>query len=186
MRRSWLFGLFLLAAAAVALYAYTFGPIENWQLSRQSEDWARFGEYLGGIFGMLAFIAVLGVISGQRRVLEQYRGQTTLEELLREARHLATTIESVLGSPVETVALTAQQLSALDKPSTVAGVLELVDPRVASEVGRPMPPGVEDKPRLRRCQVRERPGVVAGKADHLTPAVTGCRDEGVAAGHRQR
>src|SRR5579864_6290494 len=107
MRKTWLLLLTLVAAAAVAIYAYNFGPGNAWEPSRHTEDWARFGEYLGGVFGTLAFIAVLGVIDNQRRMLERQRTLTTLEELLREARHLATIIEAILASPVVTVAIIA-------------------------------------------------------------------------------
>jgi hypothetical protein len=153
MRKTWLLLLTLVAAAAVAIYGYNFGPGNAWELSRHTEDWARFGQYIGGVFGTLAFIAVLGVINNQRRLIDRLRSATTLEELLREARHLATTIETMLASPVLTVAIIAQQLSSLDKPATVAGVLELADPRVASEVGRPMPPPAEAKGAYRKAIV---------------------------------
>jgi hypothetical protein len=145
--------LALVAAGAVAVYAYTFGPGNAWEPSRHTEDWARFGQYVGGVFGMLAFIGVLAVVDNQRRILDLQRGQTTLEELLREARHLAGTVESILATRIETSAVIAQQLSSLEKPATTAGVLELVDPRVASEVGRPMPPMAEAKAAYRKTLV---------------------------------
>jgi hypothetical protein len=112
---------------------------------------------------MLALIAVLVTIELQRRTLDWHQNQTTLNELLREARDLATTIEAILNARVETVALTAQQLSALDKPSSVSGVLELVDTRAASEVGRPMPPLAESKSAYRKAIA----GRIAGLSQKL-------------------
>jgi hypothetical protein len=150
MGKAWLIVLALAAAAAIGLYAYTFGPNTGWLPSSHTADWARFGAFVGGVFGMLALIAVLVTVNLQRRTLEWHRDQTTLDELLREARDLASTIEAILATRVETVALTAQQLSALDKPSTVSGVLELVDARSASEVGRAMPPLHEAKSAYRK------------------------------------
>jgi hypothetical protein len=153
MSKPWLFILGLAAIAGIALYAYTFGPNTGWQLSAHTEDWARFGQFAGGIFGMLAFVGVLVTIERQRRLLESQRDQTVLDELLREARALASNIEAILTSQIETVAITAQQLSSLEKASTVAGVLELVDARAASEVGRPMPPLAEAKSAYRKSIV---------------------------------
>ena len=151
MGKAWLIVLTLLAAAAIGLYAWDFGPNTGWYPSRHTEDWARFGEFVGGVFGMLALLAVLVTVELQRRTLDWHKNQTTLDELLREARDLATTIELMLESRAETVALIAQQLSALEKPATVAGVLELADARVASEVGRPIPPAAEAKAAYRKA-----------------------------------
>jgi hypothetical protein len=150
MGKTWLIVLALAAAAALGLYAYTFAANTAWLPSTHTADWARFGEFTGGVFGMLALIAVLVTVDQQRRTLEWHRNRTTLDELLREARDLASTIETILSAPVETVALTAQQLSTLEKPSTVSGVLELVDARAASEVGRAMPPQHEAKSAYRK------------------------------------
>jgi hypothetical protein len=158
MGKPWLIVFGLLAAAAIGLYAWTFGPNTGWYPSTHTEDWARFGQFVGGVFGTLALVAVLVTIQLQRRTLDWHKNQTTLDELLREARDLATTIEAILDSRADTVALTAQRLSALEKPSTVAGVLELVDERAASDVGRPMPPPPEAKGAYRKAIV----GSIAG------------------------
>ena len=158
MGKAWLIVLTLLAAAAIGLYAWEFGANTGWYPSTRTEDWARFGEFVGGVFGMLALLAVLVTVELQRRTLDWHKNQTTLDELLREARDLATTIEVMLESRAEMVALIAQQLSALEKPSTVAGVLELADARVTSEVGRPIPPVAEAKAAYRKAIV----GSIAG------------------------
>jgi len=129
MRKPWLIALAAAAILAAAAYAYTFGPGSGWNPSRHTEDWARFGEYIGGAFGFLAFLGVLGTIQMQRHLVESLQAHTTLDELLSEARHLASLIEQLLAAPVEIVAITAQQLSTHAKPATVFGVLELVDLR---------------------------------------------------------
>jgi hypothetical protein len=151
MGKPWLMVLAVAAAAAIGLYAWTFGPNTGWLPSTHTEDWARFGEFVGGAFGTLALVGVLVTVELQRRTLDWHKNQTTLDELLREARDLATNVETILAHRVETVALTAQQLSALEKPSTVSGVLELVDARAASEIGRPMPPLAETKSAYRKA-----------------------------------
>src|SRR5262249_50775236 len=63
-------------------------------------------------------------------------------------------------------------------PDLLAAVLEaehLLDAGGRDQVGGPMPPRVDDKPRMRLFQIGEGPGVVAGKADHLTATMTGRR-----------
>jgi hypothetical protein len=120
----------ILAVAAiifVAAYAYKFAPPSGWQLSSDTEQWGRFGAYIGGAFGMLAFIGVLITVDTQRRQLELQRHQVTLDELMRFSRDLASAIDEILKQPVETVAITQAQLIARNKSQVVAGVLELVD-----------------------------------------------------------
>ncbi len=47
----------------VGLYAYKFAPNSRMTLSGNPEDWAKFGEYVGGslgaFFGLIAFVSVL-------------------------------------------------------------------------------------------------------------------------------
>ena len=173
MRKPWLITLGLLAAAVLAAYAYNFGPASGWQPSTHTEDWARFGEYIGGIFGFLAFIGVLGTIQMQRRQLEWQQAHTTLDELLYEARHLASAIELVLGGPIEKVAITAQQLSAQGKPSTVFGVLEMVDLRSSAETerGTAAAPLVEAKSAYRKSLVGST-GALSEKLDLLAAVLS--------------
>ncbi len=49
MPKSGLLVQLLLLALAVGAYAYVFGPIHDWRPSTQTEDWARLGEYVGGL-----------------------------------------------------------------------------------------------------------------------------------------
>jgi len=57
--------------------------------SRNAEDWAKFGEYLGGtlggIYGLLAFIGVLITIFEQRRQSDLLRTQINRDELQRQS-----------------------------------------------------------------------------------------------------
>ena len=171
MRKPWLVTLGLLAAAVLAAYAYNFGPASGWHPSARTEDWARFGQYIGGIFGFLAFIGVLGTIQMQRRQLEWQQAHTTLDELLYEARHLASALEQVLGAPIEKVAITAQQLSAQGKSSNVVGVLELVDLRSAAETERAAAPAPEIKSAYRKSLVGST-GALSEKFDLLAAVLS--------------
>ena len=55
----------------------------------------------------------------------------------------------------------------------------LFDARCRDQIGRPMPPRVDDQAGLRLFQISERAGVVAGEANHLATAITGYRHEAV-------
>jgi hypothetical protein len=143
MRRIWI-ALSVAAITVVAAYVYQFGPGSGWHLSAHTEDWAQFGQYLGGLFGTLAFIGVLVLIEVQRRQMDAQKMRITLDELLLEARDLAGAIEAIIARPIETVAITARELSREGKAATVSGVLELVDvrpsPEAAEQATRMSPP----------------------------------------------
>jgi hypothetical protein len=100
MHKGWLV-LTVTSALSVLLvvgaYALHFGPQSGWQLSRDPEDWARFGEYVGGIFGMLAFVGVLITLSLQRAQLEEQRKQFGLQEFQRMAAELSKTADVILA-----------------------------------------------------------------------------------------
>jgi len=78
------------------LYDCHFGPQSAWHLSRETEDWARFGEYIGGVFGMLAFIGVLVTLNLRREQLDDLRGQFPLSELQRLLASASQSIDSVM------------------------------------------------------------------------------------------
>jgi hypothetical protein len=143
MRKTWI-ALAAAAMAVVALYAYRFGPGTGWQLSAQTEDWARFGQYVGGLFGVLAFIAVMVLLEIHRRQIDTLGMRATQDQLLLEARDLAAQIEALVARPIETVAITQRELTRAQMSSTVAGVLELVDvrpsPEAAEQATRMSPP----------------------------------------------
>ena len=94
---SWIV-LAIVAVILVAAYPYQFAPLTGWKLSPNTEQWARFGAYVGGVFSMLAFIGVLVTVEIQRRQLDLQRHQLTLDELMRFARDLALAIDDVLNS----------------------------------------------------------------------------------------
>jgi hypothetical protein len=143
MRKTWI-ALAVAAMAVVGLYAYRFGPGTGWQLSAQTEDWARFGQYVGGLFGVLAFIAVMVLMEIHRRQIDTLGVRATQDQLLLEARDLAAQIESLVARPIETVAITQRELTRAQMASTVAGVLQLVDvrpsPEAAEQATRMSPP----------------------------------------------
>src|SRR5580704_17832632 len=103
MGKPWLIVLGLAAAAAIGLYAWTFGPNTGWCPSTRTEDWAHFGEVVGGVFGMLALVAVLVTVELRGRTLEWHKNESALGEPLRVARDRATTIEKMLDSRADTV-----------------------------------------------------------------------------------
>ena len=74
-------------------------------------------------------------------------------------------------------------------PDLLAAVLEaehLLDAGHGHQVGGAVPPRLDDQAGVRRFQLRERCGVVAGKADHLAAAVPGSGHEAVAGGRTRR
>jgi hypothetical protein len=71
--------------------------------SVRSEEWAQFGEYVGGAFAMLAFIGVLITVAMQHEQLELQRDQNrqvfrqaAADELHRISRDIASNIEQIL------------------------------------------------------------------------------------------
>jgi hypothetical protein len=50
---------FALASLVIAAYVYKFAPGSNGSWATETEEWARFGEYVGGFFGVFAFVGVL-------------------------------------------------------------------------------------------------------------------------------
>ena len=151
MRTSWLVILLAVAAAAAGAYAYTFGAPSHWQLSPHPQDWAMFGEYIGGLSVPLLLIGLFANGEGQKLQVESQRQQDTLDELMREARGLALSLEQLLAGPIETVAIIAQPLSVLGKPATVAGVLELADAAVPPDAATRLPALAEAKGAYRKA-----------------------------------
>jgi len=99
MQKSGLFLLALVVAAAVGAYAYILGPIHHWQPSSNPEDWARLGEYVGGLCVPLLLIGLFANASALRNQADSQQRQAVLEELMREARRLAASIEDLLSVP---------------------------------------------------------------------------------------
>ena len=99
MQKSGLIVLALLAAAVVGAYAYVLGPIHNWQPSTRPEDWARLGEYVGGLCVPLLLFGLFANASAVRKQADSQQQRAVLEELMREARSLAATIEQLLAVP---------------------------------------------------------------------------------------
>jgi hypothetical protein len=106
------------AAAAVLVGAYMvrFAQAAHWQPSQNTEDWARLGEYVGGVFGVLAFIGVLITIELQRKQLDQLSEQLrqatnkgTVDELMQLCRVLAKNIDDRLDQPLPTVVHLAER-----------------------------------------------------------------------------
>jgi hypothetical protein len=84
--------------AVVGAYSLHFGPQSGWHLSADPEDWARFGEYVGGIFGTLAFGGVLVTINLQREQLDEQRKQFGLQEIQRFPADFSKRVDEILAS----------------------------------------------------------------------------------------
>jgi hypothetical protein len=91
-------------------YMVQFAPAARWHLSTDTEDWARLGEYTGGVFGVFAFIGVLITIDLQRKQLNQQSDQlrqatnkATVDELMQLCRALSKSIDDALAQPLPDV-----------------------------------------------------------------------------------
>jgi len=89
---------FTAIASVVGVYIWIFAPSSGWTLSRDSEQWARFGEYVGGIFGVAAFVGVLVTIYIQRQQIREQRDQFQLDEMQRLMTGISGTIDAVLAA----------------------------------------------------------------------------------------
>lgn len=128
---AWFFGIASIALGGVlGLYFYAFGPQSWFVLSRDSEQWARFGEYVGGtlgsLFGLLAFGGVLFTIREQRR-------QSNLEEFQRQMSSFSARIEAVLSEePAESGPLIQERIQKLGVDISVFSLLSTVGIQTAA------------------------------------------------------
>lgn len=101
IRSRWLLVLSALAAGlAVLAYVSEFAPGSHSRFSQDPLDWAHLGDYLGGMFGALAFVGVLITINQQYKQLSQIRNQATIDELHRLCREISAIIEAILDRPL--------------------------------------------------------------------------------------
>lgn len=130
--RTLLLWFICLAGAGVLVvlgpYLYAFGPSSWFTLSRYPEDWAKFGEYVGGslgsFFGLLAFGGVLVTLREQRRL-------GVLEEFQRQMAVFSMRIDEVLAeSPKEADDATLIQIRGLVKPTSIDSLLRTLGNRV--------------------------------------------------------
>lgn len=112
MQKGWLALTVILGVVALVMvgaYALQFGPQSAWQASHDPEDWARFGEYIGGIFGTLAFVGVLITVNLQREQLDEQRKQFGLQEIQRMAAESSKTVDMILAREPSGVTDTLRQ-----------------------------------------------------------------------------
>jgi hypothetical protein len=93
----------LLVAAVLAailvhgIYLYEFGSP---QLSSNSEEWANFGDYLGGTLGtyfsFFAFIGVVATLMLQQQQLDQVQRQAKLDEIQRYLAYGSGKVDALL------------------------------------------------------------------------------------------
>ncbi len=129
MQKGWLV-LVTISAAAVFLvvgaYALHFGPQSGWRLSPDPEDWARFGEYVGGIFGMLAFVGVLITVNLQRAQLDEQSKQFGLQEIQRMAAEASKTADAILSKEAAVSEELRQKMRITGKPMSVFDMLSAI------------------------------------------------------------
>ena len=148
----------LAALAVIAAYVLNFVPIYGWHLASSTESWAQFGEYIGGVFGMLAFIGVLWTIGIQQRQIAQLTRQAAADELQRICRDLASNIDQLLDRQIVIGGTTALALNARSLPfMTMRSVLELA-------ADEPTPNSGSEKTSLVQAQHH-------GAITHVAPAV---------------
>jgi hypothetical protein len=130
-----------LASLVVVAYAYKFAPGSNGALASDTEEWARFGEYIGGFFGVFAFVGVLITVEVQRQQLSQLKAQATIDELHRICRDLASSIDDALDGPLIADASITAVADYRGRPTTMRGVLALAaaasDPNDMSQLLMP-------------------------------------------------
>jgi hypothetical protein len=88
--------LAVLAAAFIITYVLHFAPISHWHLAPDQEIWAQFGEYIGGVFGTLAFAGVLITLQMQLEQLKKLEAQSSIDELHRLCRVLSAIVDRQL------------------------------------------------------------------------------------------
>jgi hypothetical protein len=120
------------AVLSVGLYFLRFGPGSR-GLSGDTEDWARFGEYAGGVLGIFAFIGVLVTIHLQRLQLDQLSEQLrqatnkgTVDELMQLCRVIVGNIDEVLDRPQQFSDAQRNLLDWAHCPGTIRGVVRMI------------------------------------------------------------
>lgn len=97
--RGFFFVAVLSFVGVASIYFWHFGR-QNRGFSYRVEDWAAFGEYiggtLGGIYGLLAFIGVLITIVLLRGQLDFMRAQANRDELQRLMASISANIDVLL------------------------------------------------------------------------------------------
>jgi hypothetical protein len=113
----------LAAALVLGAYMLHFAPGSG-GLSPATEDWARFGEYVGGVFAILAFAGVLYTVELQRRQLKQLSEQAAVDELHRICLEIASNIDRSLDRDLIEDNPTSSAMNYRPGASTMRGILE--------------------------------------------------------------
>jgi hypothetical protein len=95
---------YILAGLAVLIGTVAFYLGSGGSVPQNSEDWARFGTYVGGIAGpLLSFLALIAVVRTmhlQGGMLELQREQQLADQHVRWLEALYRDIEAVLDAPI--------------------------------------------------------------------------------------
>jgi hypothetical protein len=112
----------------LGLYFFRFAPGQWLTLSANTEEWARFGEFLGGtlgpFFALLAFVGVVFTISEQRR-------QAHVDEVQRLLASVADGIDRLLQQPLSDFHLPVNVINELGPQGHTSSVTSLLHRLVA-------------------------------------------------------
>lgn len=134
----WLLAIGAISALVVqGMYVYKFGswPIT---LSNSTEDWARYGDYIGGllnpILSSLAFSGLVVTIVLQARQIDEGRHRSELEEMQRVQSTVAARIDQLLASEIMVNAEKYQDLARFaGNPTTVFQLISAIGTMALSE-----------------------------------------------------
>jgi uncharacterized membrane protein YcjF (UPF0283 family) len=133
MKKLGFFGWVILLSVLAIVYLAAYFVHFHGGFSGDSERWAYFGEYVGGVFATVAFVGVLITLWMQHAQLEllrqqnvQLREQSAVDELHRICRDVASNIDRLLDDPkgLEWGRNTQDILKDKSQVLTARGVLE--------------------------------------------------------------
>lgn len=136
----------------IGIYVHIFAPDFSASLSRDGEQWAWFGEYVGGTLGptfaLLAFGGVLYTIREQR-------AQSELQEFQKQMSILSVRIESLLSEgPAEANPAEYEKIQQLGVSLSVFSLL--------ASIGNQELKGADPDPQVQRSREERRRLVIAG------------------------
>lgn len=121
------FVLLGVAIVAVVLIAYVI-QFGDRGFSNATTDWAAFGEYVGGtaggLFGLLAFVAVLMTLRMQQHQLNELKRQASIEEIQRLLASVSRSVDTLLAARPDCAnEAMRERLTRGDSTLTVFGII---------------------------------------------------------------
>jgi hypothetical protein len=137
-------GLLMLAVlATLAVHGAYLYELGSPHLSGNSEEWANFGDYVGGTLGtyfsFFAFMGVLATLMLQQRQLEQVQRQSKLDEIQRYLAYASSKVDALLQQPPRTAPeVLERMLRGKAPPATLHNMLfAAVNLRLGENTGMP-------------------------------------------------